>query len=137
MSCIWNVIDSINETHKFSFPLDPASLVHLETGFHAKSRHQVLKGCLGAIDGIHFPMMNPGNKIDNPQRYYVQRKGKFALLHLACCESNRKFAFFDCSKVAKTHDSLAFYGTEVSFGLHAHGILIFHLKTYFNMFKAS
>ena len=33
-----NVIDSINGTHKFSFPLDPALLVNLETGFRAKIR---------------------------------------------------------------------------------------------------
>ena len=108
MSCTWNVIDSINETYEFDFPTDPASLVRLETGFRSKSRSQVLKGCLGAIDGVHFPMMNPGNAIDNPQRYFVQRKGKFALLCLACCDSDRKFTFFDCSKSAKAHSSLAF-----------------------------
>ena len=67
MSCIWNAIDSINETNKFEFPTDPASLVSLETGFRSNSRSQGLKGYLGAIDGMHFPMMNPGNKIDNPQ----------------------------------------------------------------------
>ena len=125
MSCIWNAIDSINETHKFDFPADPASLVRLETGFRSKSRSQVLKGCLGAIDGVHFPMMNPGNTIDNPQQCFVQRKGKFALLHLACCDSDRKFTFFDCSKSAKTHDSLAFYGTKVSFTYATQNVLYF------------
>ena len=66
MLCMPNVIDSINETHKFSFSMDHASLVSLETGFREKIRSQVLKGCLGVIDGMNFPMMNPGNNIDNP-----------------------------------------------------------------------
>ena len=59
-------------------------------------------------------MMNPGNKIKDLNRYFVQRKNKFALLYLDCCDSNRKFTFFDCSKCSRSHDSLAFSGTEVS-----------------------
>ena len=65
---MWNVIDSINEMRKFKFPISPSSLVKLETGFMSKSRSQVLKECLGSVDDMHFPMMNPGNYIDNPQR---------------------------------------------------------------------
>lgn len=113
-SYIWNVADAINETCKFQFPLGNASLMNVEAGFRSKSRPQVLIGCLGAIDGMHFPMKNPGNAMHNPNRFCVQRKAKFALLHLACCDSNRKFAFFYCSKCSKSHDSLAFSGTKVS-----------------------
>lgn len=54
-SYVWNVIDAINETCKFQFPLDHASLMNLEAGFRSKSRSQVLRGCLGAIDGMLFP----------------------------------------------------------------------------------
>ena len=92
MTCMWNVIDSTNETRKFEFPTDTASLASLETGFRSKSRSQVLKG-LGAIDSVRFPMSNPGNSIDHPQRHFVQIQGKFSLFHLACCESDCKFAF--------------------------------------------
>ena len=59
-------------------------------------------------------MKNSGNVMHNPNRFYVQRKAKFALLCLACCDSNSKFTSFDCSKCSKSHDSLAFSGTEVS-----------------------
>jgi len=59
-SYIWNVIDSVNETFQFSFPMDHQSLMNIEAGFRSKSRLQVLKGCLGCIDGIHFPMENLG-----------------------------------------------------------------------------
>ena len=113
-SHIWNIIDAINKTHKFAFPLDYILLINIEVGFRSKSYAQCLKECLGAIDGIHFPMMNPGNAIPNPNRFYVQRKAKFTLVYLACCNSNRKFTFFDCLKYSKSHDSLAFSSTKIS-----------------------
>ena len=115
---IWSVIDAINQTFQFSFPVSAVELSKLECGFRAKSRNGVLKGCIGAIDGIHFPMKNPGKAIPNPNRYYVQRKNKFALLYIASCDAERKFTFFDCSKCSKSHHSMAFNGTKVSFILY-------------------
>ena len=63
---------------------------------------------------MHFPMMNPGKQIDNPQRYFVQGKGTFLcrIWLVAIVIANSRLY---CSKAAKNHDSLAFYGTEVSF----------------------
>ena len=78
------MIDFIIETYEFEFPADPVSFVRLETWFRSKSRSQVLKWCLGAIDGLHFPMTNPRNSINDPQRFFVQRKINFALLNFAC-----------------------------------------------------
>ena len=111
---IWNVIDSINETFSFSFPLDMRALIDIEIGFCSKSYKQVLNGCIGALDGIYFPMRYLGKNILNSIRYFVKRKDKFALLYIACCDSNRKFIYFDCSKCSKSHNSIAFYGTKVS-----------------------
>ena len=70
-SCIWNVIGAINETYSFSFPIEHAFLVEIEHGFRSKSPQQCLKGCLGAIDRIHFSMLNPGMQIPNPNRFFV------------------------------------------------------------------
>ena len=39
-SYIWNVIDAINETCKFSFPVDHTSLLEIERGFRSKSRRK-------------------------------------------------------------------------------------------------
>ena len=129
-SYIWNVIDAINETYNFSFPTDHASLAEIERGFRSKSRRRCLKGCLGAIDGIHFWMLNPGKQIPNPNRFFVQRKNKFSLLYIACCNSDQKFTFFDCSKCSKSHDSLAFYGTEVRHIFFIHSMSIFLITLY-------
>ena len=112
-SYMWNVIDAINETFAFSFPLDRCALIDIENGFRSRSRKQVLKGCLGAIDGTRIPMTCPGKRIPNSDRYFVQRKNKFAMLCIACCDSNRIFTFFDCSKCSRSHDSMAFCGTKV------------------------
>ena len=79
-SYVWNVIDAINETCSFSFPTDYQSLLNIEAGFRAKSRLNVMKGCLGCTDGVHFPMTNPGNKIKDPMRYCVQKR-----LNTQCC----------------------------------------------------
>ena len=54
LSYTWNVVNSMNETFAFSFPLDARTLIDMETGFRSKSRKQVLKGCIGALDGMHF-----------------------------------------------------------------------------------
>ena len=36
-SCAWNVVDSINETFAFSFPLDRATLIDIKNGFRSRS----------------------------------------------------------------------------------------------------
>ena len=95
------MVDAINETHKFQFTLDNSSLMNIETVCRSKNRSQVLKGCLCAIDGMHLPMKNHGNVTHNPNRFYAQRNEKCALLHLACCDSNRKFTFFIVRNVRK------------------------------------
>ena len=100
-----NAIDAINETCKFSFSLDHALLTNIETRFRQKSQAQWLKGCLkgylGAINGTHFSIINPGLAAPNPNRFCLQRKAKFALLYLACCHSNRKFTFLIVPNVLK------------------------------------
>ena len=42
----------------------------------------MLKGCLDAIDGMRVPMICPGKRISNSDRCFVQRKNKFAILHI-------------------------------------------------------
>jgi len=87
-SYIHNVIDAINETLVFQFPLDIEKLTKIEAGFRANSRKQVLKDCLGAIDGIYFAMLNPSSRVKDVNKYFVQWKNKFALLYLACCDAD-------------------------------------------------
>ena len=54
--CACNAIDAMNEVFDLLFPIDCRSSSNIEAGFREKSRHQCLKGCLGAIGGMHFPI---------------------------------------------------------------------------------
>ena len=61
--CIWLVVDAVNEVIKIEFPLkDVAKLKVLEAEFRAASRGGIWKGQVGAVDGVHFPMLGPGER---------------------------------------------------------------------------
>ena len=80
LSCTWNVIDSTNATFTFSFPLDARTLIDMETGFRFKSRKQVLKGCIGSLDGMLFPMKCPGKNMLNSNRYFCNEEGQTCII---------------------------------------------------------
>ena len=90
------MIDAINETCKFSFPLDHYSLSNIEAGFRASIRHQYLKGYLEAIEGMVFSTKSPVNAINNPNVFCVDRKNKFVLLNLAACNCNQGSVHMFC-----------------------------------------
>ena len=49
---MWRVVDAINSALKIDFPIDDMEeLDKIEAGFTAKSRRQVLRGVVGAVDG--------------------------------------------------------------------------------------
>ena len=77
---IWMVVDAINEVIKIEFPLkDRAKLKVLEAEFRAASRGGIWRGQVGAVDGVHFPMLAPSQSdVPDPLRYYVPRKGMYA-----------------------------------------------------------
>ena len=55
----------------------------LEAEFRAKSVGGVWTGQVLAVDGVHFEQLNPGSTVENPLKYYVTRKGCYALLCIA------------------------------------------------------
>lgn len=92
---IWLTIDAINDAFAIEFPMDDESLKEMERGFRCKSREQVWKGCVGAVDGIHFAMRCPGVAVDSSDRFYVDRKAKFAILVMAVVDSDGRFTFWE------------------------------------------
>ncbi|MGB1592517.1 MAG: transposase family protein, partial [Promethearchaeia archaeon] len=107
--CVWAVVDAINRHLNVEFPInDRAKLATLEAEFRAKSVGGIWEGQVGALDGVFFPMQAPSNKdVSNPLRYYVARKGYYALLCMAVCDAERRILDYDISQVPTTHDSLA------------------------------
>ena len=115
-SSIWRVVDAVNSHIKVEFPLyDEAKLQELESGFRSRSRKGVWRGCVAAIDGVHFKIANPGSSVSNSNKFYVDRKHCFALLCIALCDADRRFLYFDISKTPGTHDSLAWSTCTVPF----------------------
>tara|TARA_B110000046_G_scaffold177123_1_gene203556 strand:+ start:224 stop:1549 length:1326 start_codon:yes stop_codon:yes gene_type:complete len=113
--CVWLVVDAVNKAFKVDFPIDDLeALQELEAGWREKAHCAGWKGQVGAIDGVHFPMMGPRkNDVHDPQRYYVARKAEYALLCMAICNSKRQIIFYDISQAPTTHDSMAFAATSL------------------------
>ena len=111
---VWRVVDAINSALKIDFPIDDMEeLDTIETGFAAKSRRQVLRGVVGAVDGCIIWTKDPGIAVHNPRRYYCARKEKFGMLLMAVCNAEREFTYIDLSYAPTSHDSLAWLGSEL------------------------
>ena len=67
---VWLVVDAVNEVIKIEFPLkDVSKLCVLEAEFRAASRGGIWKGQVGAVDGVHFPMLAPSESdVPDPMR---------------------------------------------------------------------
>lgn len=111
---IWRGVDAINESITVQFPLDDLDKLRvLESEFRAKSRSKSWVGEVGAIDGCHFRMKNPGRAVPDPRAYFVDRKKEFALLGIAICDSARRFTYWDISCLPTTHDSVAWAQSDL------------------------
>jgi hypothetical protein len=107
-TCIWKVIDAINNTLRVEFPIDNVEeLKVLEREFRSRSKDGVWEGQVGALDSVHFPMHAPGNhEVPNPLRYYVARKDEYALLCMTMCDADRRFTVYRAPSVATRSESL-------------------------------
>lgn len=114
--CIWKVVDAVNFSLPIEFPIDdPEKLRLMEVEFRARSRCQgAWTGQVGCLDGVHFAMRQPPPWVPNGMKYYVHRKGKFALLCMALCDAKRRFTMYDISQTPTTHDSLAWEATALA-----------------------
>jgi hypothetical protein len=95
---VWCVVDGVNgcPALQAEFPMrDSEKLRVLEAEFRAKSVGGVWTGQVMAVDGVHFEQKNPGSAVENPLKYYVTRKGCYALLCIAGCDAECRFLVID------------------------------------------
>lgn len=120
---VWAVVDAVNHAHKseLSMDLDDAEkLKTLKLEFRARSKKQVWAGQIGAVDGVHFKMNKPSDKdVPDAGKYYVSRKGMYALLCIATCDVHRRFLDMDISQLPTTHDSLAYLASDLGSAVNA------------------
>ena len=118
MICVWRAVDAINsvlDNMTFERDIDdPEALRALEEGFCQGTRGGFWRGQVGAIDGVHIAMQSPtAADVEDPNRYHVARKDKYALLAVAICDYERRFTWADISHTPTTHDSTAWAATKL------------------------
>lgn len=98
--------------YRLNFPLgqttaDESLRQRISAGF-AKLSRGVLRGCLGAVDGIVIKIKKPSKKDTPCPQEFWNRKGYYAFVLQAVCDADRIFRFGSCQAYGNTHDSLAF-----------------------------
>jgi len=83
---------------------------------HQGKGHSIIPGCIGAIDGIVFPIQCPKRIQDkhdrtqdvvDPLAYYC-RKGLYGINVVAICDARYRFLYMSSHAPGSTHDSMAF-----------------------------
>lgn len=112
--CLWRTCYALDKCLPMSFNVaDEDEMAQLEDGFARLTRH-VLRGIVGAIDGLAVKIIKPHIcEVPDPMAYY-NRKGFFALNVQAICDSQRRFRWFSAATCGSTHDATAFAATRLS-----------------------
>jgi hypothetical protein len=91
---------------------DPDKLSEMEKTFR-QHNEGLLKGCVGAIDGMAVKICRPtDSECANPMSYY-SRKGFFAVVLQAICDGNCRFTWGSIKCAGSTHDSTCWCITEL------------------------
>ncbi|KAK3275054.1 hypothetical protein CYMTET_16796 [Cymbomonas tetramitiformis] len=121
---IWHVVDVlIMELDDLAeFPIDdPAKLKTLSDGFYELSG-QVVRGCVGALDGIAFKIHKPiQDDSMNPMAYW-NRKGFFAIVCQAIRDADARFRWFTATAQGSCRDSTAWQMTALAGALKVAGL---------------
>ena len=104
---IWTIIQSIAELEFPSF-FDEGMYEVRSDEFMAKSSRSVLKGCVGAVDGLIIQTKRP-SLVDAPdtQKFYSDRYHFYGINVQAACDAKRRFIWFSAKVGAATNDSKA------------------------------
>ena len=112
--CFRKVVMAIDHVESISFPLDQAAkLVLLSQGFDALTNN-ILKGCIGAVDGFAICITKPRKTFCANPAAYFNRKGFYSMVFQGVCDSQRRFTFCSILCAGSTHDSVAFELTALA-----------------------
>lgn len=118
---VYDVVDAINKEYTFDF--DPADEEQLKE--HAaeweRRKGNYIRGIVGAVDGIAVKIRCPSGAIKNPGAYY-NRKGFYAIVVQAVCDSHRRFIFVHAGSEGSTPDSVAWSLSGLGRYLLEHGL---------------
>jgi hypothetical protein len=110
-------INAVNlcEQLKIKFPETAEEFEATRKGFKAKSSHGIMRGCVGAIDGLLATIKCPSmaDSEGNPRSYYSGHYNEHGLNVQAVCDARCRFIFFSVAAPGKTPDQLAFERTSL------------------------
>jgi DDE superfamily endonuclease len=110
---LWPTLEAIDKAFPMGFPVqDISRLEELATGFSEHSSG-ILDGCVLALDGFGVPTRQPFDwEVERPRDYRF-RKGGFAIIVLAGCDSKARFICASCSHSGSTNDIIAWQDSEL------------------------
>jgi hypothetical protein len=81
----------------------------INLGYKQKSRYELLKGCVGAIDGYFQKTNAPGKKeVANVLAYYSGHYESYGFNCQAACDASLRFMYFGVIAPGSTNDNIAF-----------------------------
>ena len=98
------------------FPETEEERAKVAAGFAAYS-NGALRGCLSSLDGLAVQIHEPTKKDTPNPAGFKNRKGFFAILVQAMCDSDRLFTYVSVNHQGSCHDSTAFDSCPFSCGL--------------------
>jgi hypothetical protein len=96
-------------------PTTPVEWEKTRKGFALKSANEVLKGCVGAIDGFFEPTICPTIKESEgfPRVYYSGHYQSYSLNCQAMCDASLRFHLFTVIAPGQTNDAVAYEATSL------------------------
>lgn len=91
------------------FPDTPEELENIRKQFEAKSTNKVMRGCVGAMDGLFATTKQPSiaDSNGNPRAYHSGHYNDYGLNVQAICDARLRFLFFAVAAPGRTGDLVA------------------------------
>ena len=95
---------------EISFPDTPEELENNRKRFEAKSTNKVMRGCVGAMDGLFATTKQPSiaDSKGNPRAYHSGHYNDYGLNVQAICDARLRFLFFAVAAPGRTGDLVAY-----------------------------
>ena len=90
------------------FPTCEDDLEKAAADFNAISSHGVIKGCVGALDGLLVETEAPSSKqVANPRSFFSGHCHRLGINVQAACDAHCRFTHFDARHPGSTNDAIA------------------------------
>lgn len=110
-ACVHRGIKAINDLDelKLKFPSTELERTKMAAEFKNMSTGNIIKGCIGAIDGMLCPIQAPSSReTGNVRGYFSGHYFRFGLNVQAVCDPKLRFTFLAVNTPGSTHDMRAF-----------------------------